>query len=170
LSGHVVTPVDLKERPMPIRLECHGCGQKLWVEQESAGGKVQCPCCPYVMAVPVRVKGGGPASDTDPRGGPLARPRGLRSHNAQTTDRVFDAMEMPQEPALMRAIDGLLLLHPVILFLLPGLFLPFAIIVLIVSNDREATRHAVLVVFFAFIHLAVTVWILIVYKSVDALY
>lgn len=156
---------------MPIRLECHGCGQELCVDDhQSAGGKVQCPCCPYIMDVPDRAKGDARVSDAAGSQDRPGRPRRRSGKQAQSTQEAFDAMDTPQEPALMRALDGLMLLHPVVLFLLPGIFVPVAIIVMIVSNDREATRNAVLVLFFALIHLMLTVWILIVYKSVDALY
>jgi hypothetical protein len=156
---------------MPIALECHGCGQKLTVEDEAAGGKVQCPCCSYVMDVPARTKARPPAPDVaKAKPEPAPQPRRRRRKEQETTYEAFDPMERPHEPAVMRALDELFCLHPVFLFFVSVLLVPFAIIVLVVSNDREAVRNAGMVLFFAVVAFLFGSWIVILLKSWDALY
>jgi hypothetical protein len=153
---------------MPISLECHGCGKKLWVKDKFAGARVRCPACRYITDIPAAAEDDEPASGEDER--QPRRPRRRRRKKPERKYEVFDAMANPHEPAVMRALDGLFCLHPILLFLASIPLMPFAIIVTVVSNDREAVRNAGMTLFFSVIKLLITAWILILLKSWDALY
>jgi hypothetical protein len=155
---------------MPISLECHGCGKKLWVKDKFAGARVRCPACRYITDIPDVAEDDETASGTGEDRQQPRRPRRRRPKKTQTTNQVFDAMANPHEPAVMRALDGVFCLHPILLFLASVPLMPFAIIVLVVSNDREAVRNAGMTLFFSVIKLLIVAWVLILLKSWDALY
>jgi hypothetical protein len=155
---------------MPISLECHGCGKKLWVKDKFAGARVRCPACRYITDIPDAEDDDEPASVAGEDRQLPPRPRRRRRKKSEPTNQVFDAMANPHEPAVMRALDGVFCLHPLLLFLASVPLMPFAIIVLVVSNDREAVRNAGMTLFFSVIKLLIVAWVLILLKSWDALY
>jgi hypothetical protein len=148
---------------MPIHLECHGCGQKMRLKDEAAGGKVRCPACQYVMDIP-----GGEEEER------LRRRRRRRrrplSPMAQAVGMQFDAMAHEEDPLLVRAMDSLFCINVVLLLLAAAALMPFAVFDLLFGNDREAWRNALLVLFFGMFQIMLAGFLLLLFTNLGSLY
>jgi phage FluMu protein Com len=154
---------------MPISLDCLGCGKKLWVKDESAGARVRCPACKSVMNIPDPEEP-EQRQTTAQEGEGRPRPRRKRRQTQQATQKIFDAMERRPEPPLVDALDGVLRLNVFLLILGAVLIAPIALIVVLISNDKEATRNAGLVLFISFIQAFLLAWVFLLLKSLDTPY
>ncbi len=138
---------------MSIPYQCDGCGEKLRVKDDLAGQRVRCPSCKYLQTVP-------DAPPPEPRRSRRRRRREV----AKGSGKYFDPLGERKEDILpIRWLNDLFNMGTMAIIVVSFLFfeciIPFSLLVMFFSSDRDASRNAGLGLAVGFVRLIIVVMV-----------